>query len=92
MAFSTIGLSELVLVFGCRSVRRAAWRVPWNGYLLASVLGSLVILIGAIHLPLNSALGTVALSPAAAGIVVGLDLLPAIAVELAKTVARHRCA
>jgi len=39
---------------------------------LASVLGSLVVLIGAVYLPLHSALGTVALSPAAAGIVVGL--------------------
>jgi Ca2+-transporting ATPase len=90
MAFATIGLSELVLVFSCRSVRKAAWGVPRNGYLVASVLGSLAVLIGAVYLPLNSALGTVALGPAAAGIVVGLALVPAVAVELAKTVARHR--
>ena len=40
MAYATLALSELALVFGIRSTSVAAWRLPGNRWLAASAVGS----------------------------------------------------
>jgi P-type Ca2+ transporter type 2C len=91
MAFATIALAELLLVFSCRSERAPAWRGPWNPWLVASVLISLLLLLGAVYLPfLHEPLGTVSLGGPGAAVVLGFALLPALAAEIAKTYVRRR--
>jgi magnesium-transporting ATPase (P-type) len=90
MAFATIALAELLLVFSCRSVRTPAWREPANGYLVLGVLLSAALLGLGVYLPiLHAPLGTVALGGAAFGIVCGLAALPFVATECAKGIARR---
>ena len=89
MAFSTVGLAELVLVFSLRSPRRPAWRLGGNPLLWAAVAGSLLLLGLCVYLPfVQEALATVALSPPELAIVALCALAPAAVVELAK--ARRR--
>ena len=91
MAFATVALSELVLVFSCRSPREAAWRLPRNAYLLVSVALSAAVVALAVYLPaLHEPLGTSALGTADALVVAGLALAPAICAELGKAVLRNR--
>ena len=62
MAFATVALSELALVFSLRSPIRAAWQAPRNLYLLGSVVLSAAIVLAVLYLPmLNEPLGTVPL-------------------------------
>jgi Ca2+-transporting ATPase len=89
MAFATVALSELVLVFSCRSPREAAWRLPRNTYLLASVALSAAVVALAIYLPaLHEPLGTTSLGRADALVVAGLALVPAVCAEIGKAVLR----
>jgi Ca2+-transporting ATPase len=89
MAFATVALSELVLVFSCRSPREAAWRLPRNGYLLASVAFSALVVALAVYLPvLHEPLGTSSLDAAEAAIVLLLALVPAAVAEAGKAVIR----
>ena len=89
MAFATVALSELVLVFGCRSAIDPAWRAPRNPYLIGGVLISAGILVAALYLPaLQRAAGTVGLGASDLGIVAGLSILPLVALEGAKAVRR----
>ena len=53
MAFATVALAELVLVFSCRSPRDAAWHLPRNNYLLASVAASVAVVALAVYLPVT---------------------------------------
>jgi calcium-translocating P-type ATPase len=91
MTFSTVALSELVLVFSFRSVTRPAWRLPRNGVLLCSVAGSLVVLVLAIAAPgLRDVFGTSRLAIEEGGVVIGCSVLPFVVLELAKAAWRRR--
>jgi Ca2+-transporting ATPase len=89
MAFATVALAELVLVFSCRSPREPAWRLPRNAYLLASVALSTVVVALAVYVPaLQDPFSTAALGAWDAAIVVALALVPAAFAEAGKTVLR----
>lgn len=83
MAFATLALSELLVVFAVRSPDRPAWRAPRNPLLLASVAASAAFLVLALWL-LREPFGTAALGPAQIGIVCALGALPAVAIEVAR--------
>jgi magnesium-transporting ATPase (P-type) len=90
MAFVTIALAELAVVFSVRSPIRPAWEAPRNLYLVASVALSAVIVAVAVYLPaLNEPLGTVPLGPSQLGLAVLLALLPFACVEAGKAVFRR---
>ncbi len=90
MAFATLALSELVLVFAIRSGSEPAWRLPANRWLNWSVAGSVALVAAAVYLPATQdAFSTVSLGPAAALVAVGLALLPATLVEVAKGARRR---
>jgi Ca2+-transporting ATPase len=89
MAFATVALAELVLVFAVRVPRSPAWRAGRNPALLAAVAGSVLVVAGAIYLPLGrELLETVWLGPAELGIVVALALAPTVLLETAKAFRR----
>jgi magnesium-transporting ATPase (P-type) len=88
-AFATVALAELVLVFSMRSRVTPAWREPRNPYLFAGVGLSLAIVGFALFLPpLREPLGIVRPSSAELGLIIGLAVIPAIAVEALKGAAR----
>jgi P-type Ca2+ transporter type 2C len=90
MAFATVALAQLVLVFSCRSPREAAWRLPRNAYLLASVALSAAIVALAVYVPaLHEPFGTSTLDLADALVVAGLALMPAAGAEAAKALLRR---
>ena len=85
MAFATLALSELLIVFSIRSPTIAAWKLPRNTWLGASVVASAVFLAAAIYLPpAHEPFATVSLGlwPALASL--GLATAPAALVELVK--------
>ena len=91
MAFATIALAELCLVFSLRSTHDAAWRGPRNATLAWSVAGSAAVVALLVYVPLlHEPFGTHALGPAEVGVVLLLALLPAVLVETAKAVGRLR--
>jgi Ca2+-transporting ATPase len=91
MAFATLSLAELALVFTIRSPRTHAWRLPRNGGLLAGTLASAALLVALVYLPAaHEPFRTVALEPALAAIAAGLALTPFVLIELAKTIAGSR--
>jgi Ca2+-transporting ATPase len=90
MAFATLALSELALVYGMRSVRAAAWSIPVNRWLNLSVLASAVVVVATIYVPAaNTIFETKPLGPAEAIIVLALALLPLAGVELVKALRRR---
>ncbi|HZD87501.1 MAG TPA: cation-transporting P-type ATPase [Gaiellaceae bacterium] len=90
MAFATIALAELALVYSLRSGLRPAWCSARNRYLAAGVALSALVVVAAVYLPgLQAPLGTVALGLPQLGVVLGLAVAPAAATELAKAVARR---
>jgi magnesium-transporting ATPase (P-type) len=90
MAFATVALAELALVFSCRSPREAAWRVPRNVYLLVSVAASVALVALAVYLPaLQEPLGTSPLGLGEAALVLALALVPAALAEAGKAVLRR---
>jgi Ca2+-transporting ATPase len=90
MAFATVALAELALVYSVRSPIRAAVQAPRNGYLAGSVLLSAGIVGAAVYLPvLHDPLGTVSLHAAELGLTAALALAPFAAVELAKALLRR---
>jgi Ca2+-transporting ATPase len=93
MAFATIALAELALVFSCRSVLRSAWRVPGNAHLTWGVAASAALLGATLYVPaLHELFGTVSLGATELVLVLGLALVPALAVETAKALVRGRSA
>ena len=85
MAYATIALSELALVFAMRSRRQAGWRLPRNSWLETSVLTSALLVAATLYVPfVRDALRTVPLDAAQALAVLGLALAPALAVEAVK--------
>jgi Ca2+-transporting ATPase len=93
MAFATLALSELALVFSMRSPLAQAWQLPRNSWLVASVAASAAVVAAIVYLPLARApFATIALDPAQALAVVVLALLPVTLAEAAKTLVRRRAA
>jgi Ca2+-transporting ATPase len=91
MAFATIALAELVLVFSIRTGLAPAWRGSRSPLLLTSVLASHLLVAATVYLPpLRDALGTVTPSAAAVGANAALAFAPVAAIEAAKTLIRHR--
>ncbi len=89
MAYATIALSELALVFSCRSVGVSAWRLPANRHLAGGVIASVVLLVATVYVgALNTPFGTVSLGPSELAITVGLAVVPFVTLEAAKAVRR----
>jgi Ca2+-transporting ATPase len=90
MAYATIALAELALVYALRTPG-PFWRGPRNRLLNLGVLTSAGVVAATVAVsPLRGAFGTVGLSAHELAIVVGLALFPAAAMELAKAVRRAR--
>jgi Ca2+-transporting ATPase len=90
MAFVTIALAELALVFSVRSPVGAAWRAPRNPALLGSVVLSSAVVGLAVYTPaLQEPLGTVALAGDALAVAALLALVPAVCVETGKALLRR---
>ena len=88
--FATIALAELVLVFSMRSRLEQAWRAPRNPYLFAGVGLSLTIVGLTLFLPrLGEALGMVRPAPPEIALIIGLAVIPAVAVEALKGAVRR---
>jgi Ca2+-transporting ATPase len=88
MAFLAVAFAELALAFSIRTPDRPAWRGTWNPALGASVAGSAALALLVVYVPsLRDPFGTVALSAGELGVAVGISLLPAALVELAKALA-----
>ena len=89
MAFATIALAELVLVFAVRAPRAPAWRGGRNPALLVAVGLSVLVVAAALYLPLGrDLLDTVSLGAPELALVVGLALLPTVLLEIAKAARR----
>jgi magnesium-transporting ATPase (P-type) len=87
MAFVTLAMAELVLVFSIRTGTSPAWQGPRNPLLVSSVLVSFLLLVLPIYFaPLRDAFGTHVLGSSAAAIVAGLAIAPAALTEAAKVV------
>jgi Ca2+-transporting ATPase len=86
MAFTTLALAELALVYGMRSTTTAAWKLAANRWLNASVIASVAVVALVVYLPAaHAALATVSLSLAGAVAAVALALVPLLVVELVKS-------
>ena len=91
MAFATLAVAELILVFSIRSGRSPAWRGAGNPVLVASVVVSLALVVLTIAIPaLREAFGTNPLSVTAVVIVAALAIAPAALAEAAKRVLVRR--
>jgi Ca2+-transporting ATPase len=91
MAFTTLALSELALVFAIRSTSTAAWRLAVNRWLVWSVMISVTVVAACVYLPAtHEALSTVSLSPLAALVAVSLSLFPFALIEVAKGAGQRR--
>jgi Ca2+-transporting ATPase len=90
LAFATVAISELVVVWSVRSPRAPAWRGPRNPLLGAGVLVSATVVAAVIYLPpLQGACGTVGLSAPEVAVVLTLALVPSVVLEAAKAVRRR---
>ena len=90
MAFATLALSELALVYTMRSYSTPAWSMPRNRWLDLSVLASVGVVMGVVLLPAARApFATAPLGASAIAIVVVLSLVPLAAVELVKAYRRR---
>jgi Ca2+-transporting ATPase len=91
MTFVTVALTELLLVFSIRSPTLAAWRLPANTWLLASVIASAAFVAAAVYLPqAHEPFATVSLDTWSALTATGLAFVPAALVEAAKAHRRNR--
>ena len=89
MAYVAVALSELALVFSCRSVGVSAWRLPANRYLAGGVITSLALLVATVYIgALHTPFGTVSLGPSELAITVGLAVVPFVTLEAAKALRR----
>jgi len=89
MAFVTLAVAELVLVFSLRAGPRPAWRAPRNLLLegavaLSALAVGLLVYVPALHDPV----GTVSLGAANLGVALAVAVLPAAVVEAAKPFVR----
>ena len=89
MAFATLALAELVLVFAVRAPRSPAWRAGRNPALILAVTGSVLVVAASIYLPLGrELLETTWLGPAELAMMLLLTLLPTAVLEVAKGLRR----
>jgi Ca2+-transporting ATPase len=89
MAFVTLAVAELVLVFSLRSGTRPAWRAARNPLLEGAVALSAAAVVLLVYLPfLHEPVGTVSLGGPALAAAFALALVPAAVVELAKPLLR----
>ena len=90
MAFATIALAELALVFSIRAGELPFHRAPRNRLLLGAVAASLLVTGLIAYLPaLHDPFATTSLGPVPAAIVLSLALLPTVAAETVKAVRRR---
>ena len=91
MAFATLALAELLLVYAIRSPSAPAWRGGRNPMLQWSVLASLAVVAAVVYIPaLREPFGTVALAARELGLVAVLAVLPAAVLEAIKWRRRRR--
>jgi Ca2+-transporting ATPase len=91
MAFATIALAELFLVFSMRSSHSPAWRGPPNRALAWSVVASVAIVALLVYVPqLHEAFGTYPLGASELAVVLLFAVVPGVLVEAAKAVSRLR--
>lgn len=91
MAYATIALTELAIVYSLRSEVAPAWRGPRNWRLSGAVAGSAAVVIASVYLPAaNDLLGTTPLGAPAAAAVLVLALAPLAAAEAWKGVFASR--
>ncbi|HET9323050.1 MAG TPA: cation-transporting P-type ATPase [Gaiellaceae bacterium] len=91
MAFATIALAELVLVFAVRVPRSPAWRGGRNASLVLAVVGSVAFVGAAIYLPIGQdLLATAPLGATELALVLALSVAPTALLELGKAVRRRR--
>jgi calcium-translocating P-type ATPase len=90
MAFATVALGELIVVFAVRSPLQPAWAQGPNRWLIGGVLASTAVLAAAIYArPLHAPLGTVTLNPAPLAVAATLAVVPAVVVEGGKALLRR---
>jgi Ca2+-transporting ATPase len=90
MAFVTVALAELALVFSVRSPIRPAWAAARNLYLVAAVALSAAVVALALYLPpLREPLETVPLAASELGVAALLALVPFACVEAGKAFFRR---
>ena len=90
MTFTTLGLSELLLVFSIRSSTLAAWQLPPNRWLYGSVVASAAFIAGAVYLAqVHEPFATASLSGTALGIAAALAAVPVVAIETVKAAVRR---
>jgi hypothetical protein len=90
MAYATLALSELAIVFGIRSASVAAWRLPTNSGLVFSTTGAAIFVLFSIYLPpVHEAFATVSLGAPALLLVAALASLPLIVIEAIKALRAH---
>jgi Ca2+-transporting ATPase len=93
MAFATVALAELILVWSIRSARAPAWRGERIRVLAASVAASAAIVAIALYVPFAAdLLGAVALDVEELALVLVLAACPAALIELAKALRRRALA
>jgi hypothetical protein len=81
-------LTGLGIVFSIRSPTLAAWRLPPNKWLFASVIASTAFLATAVYLPLaHESFATVSLGLWPAETAIALAAVPALLVEIVKLTA-----
>jgi Ca2+-transporting ATPase len=91
MTFATLALSELLIVFSIRSPTLAAWRLPPNNWLVASVIASTAFVATAIYVPLaHEPFATVSLGLWPAMTAIALAAVPALLVEIVELRNRRR--
>ena len=93
MAFATLALAELALVYGMRSPTAAAWEGPRNRWLDLSVAASIGLVAGIVLLPqAHEPFATVSLEVWQALLIVPFALVPLVGLELLKATRRRRLA
>jgi calcium-translocating P-type ATPase len=87
MAYATIALSELAIVYSLRALGAPAWTGPANWRLTAAVAASVAVVVGTVYLPAaHDILGTASLSAPDAVAVALLASAPLLAAEAWKAV------
>ena len=90
MAFATLALSELALVFGMRSASTAAWRLAINRWLVAACAAASLFVAASMYLPaFQTAFETVTLDAPQALVVLALAATPFAVVEAVKALGRR---
>jgi len=90
MAFATLALAELALVYGMRSTTTATWRLPPNRWLDLSVGVSAAVVAAIVFLPFgHDVFATSGLDVQETVLVTALALVPLTGVELLKALLRR---